>query len=97
MPRLSIQKAVSCTHAEYVRHAGTKVEVVRYAEDMAYVNVYHGTEAMPTPLVPEYTKFNLVRRALIDFYGIELPFQRQLSFAGREGASRRTAYAVVRQ
>lgn len=97
MPRLSIQKAVSCTHAEYARHAGTKVEIVRYTEDMAYVNVFHGTEAMSTPLVPEYTKFNLVRRALIDFYGIELPFQRQLSFAGREGASRRTAYAIVRQ
>lgn len=96
MPRLSIQKAVSCTHAEYVRHAGTKVEIVRYAEDMAYVNVYHGAEAMPTPLVPEYTKYNLVRRALINNYGIEIPFQRELSFVGKQDLSKRTAYTLVK-
>lgn len=96
MPRLSIQKAVSCTHAEYARHTGTKVEIIRYAEDMAYVNVFHGTEAMPTPLVPEYTKFNLIRRALIDNYGIEIPFQRELSFVGKQGLSKRTAYTLVK-
>lgn len=95
MPRLSIQKAVSCTREEYARHAGTKIEIIRYAEDMAYVNVFHGTEAMPTPLVPEYTKFNLVRQALLNNYGIELPFQRELTFVGRPEASKRTAYTKV--
>lgn len=95
MPKLHIQKAVSCSYKEYYGHPGTKVEVVRYAEDTAYVNVFHGREAMATPLVPEYTKYNLIRQALLRNYGIELPFQRGLTFISKPGASRRTAYAIV--
>ena len=95
MPRLTIQKAVSCTLTEYRNHAGTKVEIVRFDENMSYVNVFHGTEPMATPLVPEYTKFSEVRQALLNNYGIELPFQRELNFIENHNGSKRFAYTKV--
>lgn len=95
MPRLTIQKAVSCTASEYRSHTGTKIEIVRYDEDMAYVNVFHGTEQMETPLVPEYTKFSTVRQVLLDHYGIELPYRKGLNFTGRPGSGKYVAYTRV--
>jgi len=95
MPRLTIQKAVSCTVSEYRNHTGTKVEIIRFDENMAYVNVFYGTEPMNTPLVPEYTKFSTVRQALLDHYGIELPYKKGLNFIGKPGSGKYVAYARV--
>ena len=95
MPRLTIQKAVTCTAAEYRNHTGTKVEIVRFDENMSYVNVFHGVEPMETPLVPEYVKFCTVRQALLDHYGIELPYQKSLHFTSKPGSGRYVAYTKI--